>query len=87
MPLVLGGESFITFYKDLEPVGQQNFGGVIKTVFGNPFYTLHTLIERDKLLYMLQYLVPLAFLPFGGRFLLLIVLGFCSRCCRPGTRR
>jgi len=77
MPLVLGGESFITFYKDLEPVGQQNFSGVIKTVFGNPFYTLHTLIERDKLLYMLQYLVPLAFLPLRRPiFLLLIIPGF-----------
>lgn len=77
MPLVLGGESFITFYKDLEPAGQQNFGGVIKTVFGNPFYTLHTLIERDKLLYMLQYLVPLAFLPLRRPiFLLLIIPGF-----------
>jgi uncharacterized membrane protein len=77
MPLVLGGESFITFYKDLEPIGQQNFGGVIKTVFGNPFYTLHTLIERDKLLYMLQYLVPLAFLPLKRPIIiLLIVPGF-----------
>ena len=77
MPLVLGGESFITFYKDLEPAGQQNFGGVIKTVFGNPFYTLHTLLERDKLLYMLQYLVPLAFIPLKRPLvLLLIVPGF-----------
>ncbi len=77
MPLVLGGESFITFYKDLEPAGQQNFGGVVKTVFGNPFYTLHTLLERDKLLYMLQYLVPLAFIPLKRPIvLLLIVPGF-----------
>ncbi|HET6146614.1 MAG TPA: DUF2079 domain-containing protein [Polyangia bacterium] len=74
MPLVLGGESFITFYKDLEPAGQQNFGGVIKTVFGNPFYTLHTLIERDKLLYMLQYLVPLAFLPLRRPIVLLLMI-------------
>ncbi len=77
MPLVLGGESFITFYKDLEPVGQQNFGGVVKTVFGNPFYTLHTLLEREKLLYMLQYFVPLAFIPLKRPIvLLLIVPGF-----------
>jgi uncharacterized membrane protein len=74
MPLVLGGESFITFYKDLEPAGQQNFGGVIKTVFGNPFYTLGTLIERDKLLYMLQYLVPLAFLPLKRPIVLLLMI-------------
>jgi uncharacterized membrane protein len=77
MPLVLGGESFITFYKDLEPAGQQNFGGVVKTVFGNPFYTLHTLLEREKLLYMLQYLVPLAFIPLKRPIvLLLMVPGF-----------
>ena len=74
MPLVLGGESFITFYKDLEPAGQQNFGGVVKTVFGNPFYTLHTLLERDKLLYLLQYFVPLAFIPLKRPIILLLVI-------------
>ena len=74
MPLVLGGESFITFYKDLEPIGQQNFGGVVKTVFGNPFYTLHTLLEREKLLYMLQYLVPLAFIPLKRPIVLLLMI-------------
>src|SRR5204862_1938744 len=33
------------------------------TVIGNPAFTLHTLLERDKLLYLLHLFVPLAFLP------------------------
>ena len=34
------------------------------TVLGNPGYTAHTLAEMDKLIFMLQILLPLAFLPF-----------------------
>jgi len=74
MPLVSGIESFIVFYKDLFPAGQDNFAGVLKTVFGNPFYTLGTLLERSKLVYMLQYLVPLAFLPLRRPIVLLLAV-------------
>jgi uncharacterized membrane protein len=51
-----------------------NFAGVLKTVFGNPFYTLGTLLERSKLVYMLQYLVPLAFLPLRRPIVLLLAV-------------
>jgi len=77
MPAVSGIESFIVFYKDLFPRGQDTFSGVLKTVFGNPFYTLGTLLERDKLYFLLQFFVPLAFIPFGRPIvLLLMVPGF-----------
>ena len=75
MPLVAGGgESFVTLYKDLFPAGQESFTGVLKTVFGNPFYTLGTLLERDKLFYILQFLVPLAFVPLRRPIILLLVI-------------
>ena len=49
----------------------------MRTVLGNPFYTLETLLERAKLLFLLQFFVPLAFLPLRRPIvLLLIVPGF-----------
>jgi len=74
MPMASGIESFIVFYKDLFPAGQDNFSGVLKTVFGNPFYTLGTLLERDKLFFILQFLVPIAFIPFGRPIVLLLAV-------------
>jgi uncharacterized membrane protein len=64
MPYVGGGESFIGIYKDLVPKGGKGFGSVVMTVLANPGFTMSTLAEMDKLIYMLQILVPLAFLPF-----------------------
>src|SRR6266702_6821218 len=78
MPSALGGEGGgVSFYRDLAPPGQPTFGGVMRTVLDHPFYVLHTLIERDKLFYLLEYLVPLAFLPVRRPlFLLLAIPGF-----------
>ena len=64
MPLVGGGESFTDIYKDLLPPGSKSFGSVVMTVLANPSFTVWTLAESNKLIYMLQILVPLAFLPF-----------------------
>ena len=36
---------------------------MLKTVFGNPVFTMTSLLERDKLVYLLQILTPLAFFP------------------------
>jgi uncharacterized membrane protein len=74
MPRVAGFESFYIFYKDLLPAGQETFIGVMKTVFGNPFYTLNTLLERDKLFFLLQFFVPLAFIPLRRPIVLLLVV-------------
>jgi uncharacterized membrane protein len=64
MPYVGGGESFTDIYKDLLPPGTKSFGGVVMTLLGNPGYTTFTLAEMEKLVFMLQILLPLAFLPF-----------------------
>ena len=64
MPHVLRGDSsFIWMYRDLVPSGDASFGGVLKTAIANPAYTLNTLLERDKVLYLLNLFVPLAFIP------------------------
>lgn len=64
MPAVGGGESFTDIYKNLLPPGSKSFAGVVMTVLANPSFTVWTLAENTKLIYMLQILVPLAFLPF-----------------------
>jgi uncharacterized membrane protein len=77
MPRVGGGESFVMMYKDLLPVGDPSYAGMMKTVIGNPFYMLGTLIERDKLLFLLELFVPLAFIPLRRPIIiLLLVPGF-----------
>jgi uncharacterized membrane protein len=65
MPHFLGGATaYVHQYKDLVPEGEHGFGGVLETVFGNPGYTTTVLLERDKLLYVLQVMAPLAFFPW-----------------------
>lgn len=76
MPKILGGPAFIFMYKDLLPEGEGGFLGVMKTVIGNPAFTLETLLERDKLYYILQLFVPLVFIP------LIRPIGFLF--CIPG---
>jgi uncharacterized membrane protein len=77
MPYVGGGESFTEIYKDLLPSGTKSFGSVIMTVIANPAFTMSTLAEMDKLIYLLQILLPLAFLPFRRPiWLVLAIPGF-----------
>lgn len=65
MPAALAGQSsYVNQYQDLLPSGMSGFGGVLLTVIGNPGYTLHTLLEREKLVYLLQIMAPLVFLPW-----------------------
>ena len=62
MPRLLGGgQAYSDQYQDLIPHGEHGFGGVLKTVFANPAFTISSLIERDKLSYLLQIMAPLAF--------------------------
>lgn len=64
MPLFSNGyHVFVDMYKGLLVPGERNFFSVIKTVFGNPAFTLGHLLERDKLVYLLQLMTPLALLP------------------------
>lgn len=64
MPAYTGGQhSFVAQYQDLVPREGGGYPAVLATVVGNPFYTLGTLLERDKLVYLLQILGPLLFFP------------------------
>ena len=74
MPKVGGGESFVMMYKDLLPAGEETYEGMMKTVVGNPFFMLGTLIERDKLLFLLELLVPLAFIPLRRPIIILLLI-------------
>ena len=65
MPHFLGGATaYVNQYKDLVPEGENGFGGVLKTVIGNPGYTTTIVLEQRKILYLLQVLAPLAFFPW-----------------------
>ncbi|MFZ5892377.1 MAG: DUF2079 domain-containing protein [Myxococcota bacterium] len=65
MPRWLHGDaSFVYMYRGLLPHGEQGFGGVMKTVFANPIYTLTSLLETEKLLYVAQIGAPLCFFPW-----------------------
>jgi len=65
MPLAGGEERdmFLLMYRGLVPPGGTSFAGVLATVAGNPGHAISALLERDKLVYLLQLLAPLAFLP------------------------
>ena len=77
MPRAIKGEAaFLYMFAGLLPSGENSFGGVLKTVFGNPVFTLTSLLEQQKLIYLLQILTPLAFLPLRRPIGLL--------CCVPG---
>jgi uncharacterized membrane protein len=74
MPLIATKQTFTYMFKDLIPAGDKGFGGVIKTVFGNPAFALDSIVEKKKFAYGLQYLAPLIFLPLRrpvGLFLFL----------------
>ena len=58
-----GGDAFVHQYKLLIPSEDNSFVGVVKTILSNPIFTLETLLERQKLVYLLQIMLPLAFLP------------------------
>jgi uncharacterized membrane protein len=77
MPLQRGGhEAFIHQYAGLVPEGSRGFSGVLKTVLGNPVFTLDLVTDRDKLIYLLEILLPLGFFPLRRSIGLL--------CCVPG---
>lgn len=54
---------FPSMYKGLWSPGQEGYGSVLKTVLTNPLFVLNKVIEKDKVIYLMHLLVPLAFLP------------------------
>jgi uncharacterized membrane protein len=69
-----GGESFTFIFEKLIPPGAKGFGGVLTTVVANPAYTLFTVLEVLKFVYVLQLLIPLAFIPLRYRLWKLLIL-------------
>jgi uncharacterized membrane protein len=57
------GFDLVFMYRELLPEGRSSFAWVVASVLGNPAFALETLFEPDKLLYVLELLVPLALLP------------------------
>ena len=49
-----GSDAFVHQYKLLIPEADNSFAGVVKTIISNPVYTLETLLERQKLVYVLR---------------------------------
>jgi uncharacterized membrane protein len=57
-----GALSFTDHYAELLPKEDASFTGVVRTVVSNPVYTLETLFTVDKLILVLQVMLPIAFL-------------------------
>jgi uncharacterized membrane protein len=77
MPMQRGGQqAFIHQYAGLVGEGSKGFSGVMKTVLGNPVFTLGVVLDKEKLTYLLEIFLPLAFFPLRRPIGLL--------CCVPG---
>jgi uncharacterized membrane protein len=63
MPMAQSDPAFLYAWAGLLAPGEASFSGVLKTILGNPAYALGTVLTLPKLVYVLQILVPLAFLP------------------------
>jgi len=87
MPKFAHGESFTDIYGGLIPPGEEGFAGVLKTLVGNPSFTLSKLLSEAKLIYLLQLLLPLAMLPLRrSMWVLLAVPGFLLTILPPEYR-
>ncbi len=87
MPHVAGHSAFIDAFKGLLPPGETTFTSVMKTVMGNPGFTLTTLLEKQKIIYLLHFLSPLVFMPFyTGWTVLFLLPGFFFSVLSTGYR-
>jgi len=67
-------ETFIWLFSGLIPEGERGFAAVLRTLVSNPVYTLKTLLEVDKLTFLLRLMGPVLFLPWrnGKTWILLL---------------
>ena len=64
MTALAHGEDELTFmYAELLPRGKNGFAWVLATVFGNPPFTIESLLDLGKLVFFLQAFVPLVLYP------------------------
>lgn len=73
MPAV-GQWGFADHYRHLFPPGESNFAGIVRTIVTNPVFTFVSLLTAEKLRYLLQILLPLAFLPLRRPYLVMSIL-------------
>jgi uncharacterized membrane protein len=63
-PFLHGDQSFLNQWQGLVGRGSHGYGGVVTTVIGNPVFTLTSLLEPEKFLYVVQLAAPLCFFPW-----------------------
>ncbi len=67
--LRMGGQYvYVDRFENMMAEGFNGLGGVMVTAFTNPLYTIVNALQPDKIVYLLQLLVPVLFLPLlaGG---------------------
>jgi uncharacterized membrane protein len=56
--------SFTWIFVSLIPPGESGFSGVLRTIASNPIFTFNSLLEQDKLTYIVKMMGPVLLLPF-----------------------
>ncbi len=56
--------SFTWMFQGLIPPGETGFKGVLRTMGSNPIFTFNSLLEQDKLTYIVKMMGPVLLLPF-----------------------
>lgn len=56
--------SFTWIFQALIPAGESGFSGVLRTMVSNPIFTFNSLLEQDKLTYIVKMMGPVLLLPF-----------------------
>lgn len=63
---------FANIYAELMPEGDRGYGGVMKTMLGNPAFFFSTLLKENKLIYFLHLYTPLLCLPLRRWWLFIL---------------
>lgn len=56
--------SFTWMFQGLIPPGETGFKGVLRTLVSNPVFTFNSLLDQDKLTYIVKMMGPVLLLPF-----------------------
>ncbi|MGC4091093.1 MAG: DUF2079 domain-containing protein [Polyangiaceae bacterium] len=81
MPALAHGKDELMFmYAELLPKDKNGFAWVMGTVLGNPAFTLETLLDPAKLVFILQAYVPLAFIPLRRAIGWFALIPWCLFC-------
>ena len=56
--------SFTWMFQSLIPAGETGFAGILRTMASNPIFTFNSLLDQDKLTYIVKMMGPVLLLPF-----------------------